>query len=170
MRTAIVILCALLCVFFTFGCVSNDNTPANTSTPTETPVTYTQTAAPSTTPVNTENPADSPTFPKPVVATTPEEKSISHPVNQSVLTERDRPTHNVTISGNTLNPAQISIASGDVVVWTNNDAAEHTLVSGVFNNTVAPNGGTERHIFIVPGTYNYVCTDQPSMKGTIIVT
>jgi plastocyanin len=87
-----------------------------------------------------------------------------------VLTTKNRPTHNVTISGNTLNPAQISIATGDVIVWTNNDATEHTLISGVFNNTITPNGGTARHIFIVPGTYNYACTDQPSMTGTITVT
>jgi plastocyanin len=166
MRKSIVILCALLCVFFTFGCIGNNNTPVNNTTPVPTPVVYTQTSTP-VAPSPAPNPADSSTVPKVAIPTN--QTPIHAPINQSVITEVNRTSHNVTISSNVLAPTQITIASGDIVVWTNNDPTAHIIVGSVFNNTIAPNGGTARHIFIVPGTYNYVCTDQPAMKGTIIV-
>jgi plastocyanin len=78
----------------------------------------------------------------------------------------------IAISGFAFSPATITIPKGATVIWTNNDAAAHTVVSDSGSEISSPSiakGETYAHTFSTPGTYTYHCSVHPSMKGTIIV-
>src|SRR4029453_5249197 len=65
-----------------------------------------------------------------------------------------------------------SVPVGGTVTWTNLGAQGHTATStdGIWDTgTVAP-GATAEILFDTPGTYNFVGTPHPWMKGTVVVT
>jgi len=70
-------------------------------------------------------------------------------------------------------PETITIVIGinNTVIWTNNDAALHTVTSGVggFYSTDLGKGGTYTFTFTVAGTYVYFCIYHGWMHGTVIV-
>src|SRR5262245_32490158 len=69
------------------------------------------------------------------------------------------------------NPNPVTIASGDTVVWTNNDPSVHRIVldDGSYDSgNLAP--GSTSSAAPVPGSGGtYHCTIHPSMTGTISV-
>jgi plastocyanin len=87
-----------------------------------------------------------------------------------------------TTGGNTINiknfafdPSSLTVKSGTVVKWTNNDGASHTIVSDsgspvAFSSDSISSGASYSFTFTQPGTYTYHCSIHPSMKGTIMVT
>lgn len=76
----------------------------------------------------------------------------------------------VDIAGFKFGPAEITIAVGDTVTWTNSDKQAHTATaSGKFDTgSIAP-GKTGTAKFDTAGTYTYICSFHPFMKGTIVV-
>ncbi len=70
-------------------------------------------------------------------------------------------------------PAVITVVIGvnNTVVWVNNDNAPHTVTStnGVFDSGNMNSGDTFTFTFTTPGTYQYICSYHPWMKGTVIV-
>lgn len=75
-------------------------------------------------------------------------------------------------------PAELEVAVGTAVTWTNLDDTEHTVTSGTPD---APDKGTFDHdlegaddrftfTFNAAGTYPYHCVLHPFMQGTITVT
>jgi len=77
---------------------------------------------------------------------------------------------NVTIEGNTYNPASVTISASQVVTWTNADSVPHTVTfdDGPDCSQVA-GGESIAANFSAPGTYPYHCTIHSSMHGTIVV-
>ena len=78
----------------------------------------------------------------------------------------------ISISGFAFNPASITIPKGATVIWTNQDATAHNIVSDTgneLNSDTFSKGETFAHTFNTPGTYTYHCGVHPSMKGEIIV-
>jgi len=69
-------------------------------------------------------------------------------------------------------PATIAITTGTTVTWTNNDAVAHTATAddGSFNSGNLDPGQRFSFTFDRPGTYAYICSYHPFMKGTITVT
>ena len=68
------------------------------------------------------------------------------------------------------NPAQLTVAVGTTVTWTNTDVVSHTSTSNanVWNSgTVAP-GGQFSFTFPTAGTFSYHCTIHPGMVGTVV--
>jgi plastocyanin len=68
-------------------------------------------------------------------------------------------------------PSPISIAAGDTITWTNNDAVAHTSTGddGSWNSgTIAPGANFSR-TFPSAGTFVYHCTIHPGMVGTVTV-
>jgi plastocyanin len=73
--------------------------------------------------------------------------------------------------------AVVIIGQNNTVVWTNNDAADHTVTSSTVpagaqtfdSGLISPSGGTFQVTFTVPGTYIYHCTLHTWMWGKIIV-
>ena len=80
--------------------------------------------------------------------------------------------HAVAISGFSFSPAQITIAVGDTITWTNSDAQGHTASAddGAWDAGPLPgNGGTRSVTFEQAGTFPYHCDIHPTMTGTVTV-
>lgn len=69
-------------------------------------------------------------------------------------------------------PANVTIAVGDTVRWTNTDDEQHTTTSdtGVWNSGPLNSGQSFAFTFNAPGTYGYFCAFHSGMRGTIVVT
>lgn len=69
-------------------------------------------------------------------------------------------------------PAEATATVGDVVAWSNSDAAPHTatLDDGACATGNIPTGGTGALIFNTAGTFTYHCAIHPTMTGTVVVT
>ncbi len=73
--------------------------------------------------------------------------------------------------------ANVTVAKGGKVTWTNNDALAHTVTSTTipsgaqsFDSGNMAAGATYSVTFTVDGTYHYVCSYHPWMNGIVIVT
>jgi amicyanin len=80
-------------------------------------------------------------------------------------------THAVAIADFAFAPATLTIAAGDTVTWTNEDAMIHTAtsVNGAFDSGDLEEGESYSLTFTTPGTYDYLCTPHPTMTGRIVV-
>lgn len=84
-------------------------------------------------------------------------------------------------------PKKLTISSGDMVVWKNEDTEPHTVTSGrgsgiasvqtnekgdpdgIFDSKLFAPGESWSHAFYTPGTYSYFCTIHPWMEGVVTV-
>ena len=68
-------------------------------------------------------------------------------------------------------PAQLTVAVGSQVTWTNHDEETHTITSaaGVFGSAGLGHDETFSQTFTQPGTYPYFCALHPQMRATVIV-
>jgi plastocyanin len=77
----------------------------------------------------------------------------------------------VLIVGRAYQPSQLTVGLGQTVVWRDESFGQHTVTSvdGLFNSGVMSTGSSYTMTFAKAGTFNYVCTIHPTMKGSIIV-
>jgi plastocyanin len=79
----------------------------------------------------------------------------------------------VTIDNFTFTPAQITVAPGTRVVWTNRDDIPHTVVDAANPRAIkSPPLDTDdsyARVFDKAGTYTYFCSLHPHMTGSVIV-
>ena len=69
-------------------------------------------------------------------------------------------------------PAKLSVSAGETVTWKFEDKGiPHNVVADdkSFKSEIKDSGSFE-HTFDKPGTFSYVCTVHPDMKGTVTVT
>jgi LPXTG-motif cell wall-anchored protein len=68
-------------------------------------------------------------------------------------------------------PASVTISVGDTVTWHNSGQAPHTATAndGSFDTGTINAGGSGSHTFSTAGTFGYICTIHPNMKGTVRV-
>ena len=70
-------------------------------------------------------------------------------------------------------PDNITIVIGvnNTVIWTNNDNEAHTVTAtdGSFDSGNMNAGATFTYTFTKPGTYTYICTYHPWMRGYVTV-
>lgn len=80
-------------------------------------------------------------------------------------------TVNVKIQGFAFDPTPLTVNVGDTVTWTNNDTAPHnaTADDGTFKTPDLQQGQSASVTMTKPGTFAYICTIHPRMKGTVIV-
>lgn len=80
-------------------------------------------------------------------------------------------TANVEIKQMKFQPASVTIAKGDTVMWTNTMAIEHTVTAdnGSFDSGPLEQNQTFSHTFSASGTVGYHCTIHRSMKGQVVV-
>ncbi len=80
-------------------------------------------------------------------------------------------TVTVTIKNFAFEPATITIAAGDTVVFVNEDGAPHTATAsnGTFDTGNLSTGESGSISVIDAGTYEYFCAIHPAMKGTVVV-
>jgi plastocyanin len=80
----------------------------------------------------------------------------------------------VAIQNYSFIPASITVTPGTTVTWTNLDTVDHTVTSvapspDVLNSPVLHQGDTFQFTFNQTGTYPYLCTIHPFMRGTVTV-
>lgn len=77
----------------------------------------------------------------------------------------------VLIVGRAYQPSQLMVGLGQTVVWRDESFGQHTVTSvdGLFNSGVMSTGSSYTMTFAKAGTFNYVCTIHPTMKGSIVV-
>ena len=92
----------------------------------------------------------------------------------------------VLISGFRFQPAELTVAAGTTVTWTNDDAILHTVTSGTSvkkddfgNYDITPDGRVDGSMpdkgkafsftFATPGDYAYFCSRHNNMTGRIVV-
>jgi plastocyanin len=68
-------------------------------------------------------------------------------------------------------PAKLEVEAGDKITWTNNGKVDegHTVTGDGFDSGVFKEGETYSLTLKSPGTYDYICTLHPNMKGSIEV-
>ncbi|HTY90029.1 MAG TPA: cupredoxin family copper-binding protein [Methanocella sp.] len=66
-------------------------------------------------------------------------------------------------------PAQVTIASGGTVTWTNMDSIVHDVKFKDAESPEMKKGEQYSKTFDKPGTYDYICEIHPYMKGQVIV-
>jgi plastocyanin len=79
----------------------------------------------------------------------------------------------VTIDNFAYAPAQITVAVGTRVVWTNGDDIPHTVTDAgqprAYKSAALDTDEVFSYIFRTPGTYQYFCSLHPHMQGTVVV-
>jgi amicyanin len=80
----------------------------------------------------------------------------------------------VVIKNFAFSPASLSVKVGTKVTFVNQDNVTHTATgsgsSSSINSGNLQQGQTYTITFTKAGTYSYICTIHPYMKGTIVVT
>ena len=80
-------------------------------------------------------------------------------------------THTVVMEGVAFVPETLSVKQGDTVIWVNKDLFPHTATAqdrSFDSPEMAPNK-TWKYTATKSGTFPYVCTLHPTMKGTLVV-
>ena len=77
----------------------------------------------------------------------------------------------VSIANFAFEPAEITIAPGGSVTWTNDDGAPHGLKykDGAAGTDLLLPGASFSRRFDQPGTYDYNCSVHPYMTGHVVV-
>ena len=102
--------------------------------------------------------------------TTPTDIPTATPAATDTATPATTPMNvEVTIKDLAFDPANVSISVGDTVIWKNEDKVNHQIKIGDVESTLFSEGKTFNHTFNTTGTFSYICTIHPSMKGTVIV-
>jgi plastocyanin len=79
-------------------------------------------------------------------------------------------THTVTIDGAQFSPADLTVKTGDTIVWVNRDLLAHTATSrdGSFDSKVIQPGQSWRFVAKRAGHFAYACSFHP-MDGVLKV-
>jgi plastocyanin len=79
--------------------------------------------------------------------------------------------HTVTIDATRFQPESVTIMAGDIVVWINKDLIPHTASSqaGSFDSGTIAAGASWQQTFTGKGSFGYVCSFHPTMKGRLQV-
>jgi plastocyanin len=105
--------------------------------------------------------------PRPV-ATTPAPTTAVSTTAPAVPVRGDQ----VSIDGFAFAPVTLTVPVGTTVTWTNRDEEPHTVAAsdGSFHSPGMGTGATFAHTFATVGTFDYVCSIHPMMRGTVVVT
>ena len=87
----------------------------------------------------------------------------------ATTTEEASKSFDVTIQNFSFSPNPLTISKGDTVVFTNKDSAQHQVKGNGFESGIMQKNDTFRFQFNTLGTFDYICSIHPVMKGNIIV-
>jgi plastocyanin len=92
-------------------------------------------------------------------------------VSDAVPADPQTKTHTVTIEALKYSPPTLEVKSGDTIVWRNKDPFPHTVTAEnrSFDSGEIAADHSWKFTARQPGTYPYVCTLHPTMKGSLVV-
>lgn len=93
----------------------------------------------------------------------------SSQTNPQISPKTSVASNNIVIQNFSFNPSSLTVKQGTKVAWVNNDSAPHKIKSDAFNSTDLNQGDKFEFTFNNKGTFTYICSIHPSMKGEIIV-
>jgi amicyanin len=76
---------------------------------------------------------------------------------------------NITIQNFSFNPPELNIKKGDAVTWTNQDTVSHRILGSSFQSDALSKGQSFSLTFNSTGSFDYICSIHPFMKGKIVV-
>jgi plastocyanin len=101
---------------------------------------------------------------------------LSNPITTQVFSQENSvsiaPRAADPNNGLSFDPPQISVPTGTIVSWTNEDSIQHTVTSdeeGLFDAGPISPGDTFEDAFDTPGEYGYHCAIHPFMTGRVMV-
>ena len=76
----------------------------------------------------------------------------------------------VSVANFAYDPASVTVAVGGTVTWTNSDSETHTVTfdGGPDCGDIAQGASVSR-TFDTAGSFGYICTIHPTMRGTVVV-
>jgi plastocyanin len=79
--------------------------------------------------------------------------------------------HTVKLQNFGFAPAELTVARGDTVIWSNTDFVPHTATArnSAWDSKAIEANGSWRWVAREAGRYDYYCVFHPNMKGTIDV-
>ncbi|HKV61266.1 MAG TPA: cupredoxin family copper-binding protein [Candidatus Acidoferrum sp.] len=91
--------------------------------------------------------------------------------NFTANAEQKSETVEVKIDNFSFGPAELTVAVGTTVTWTNHDDIPHTVVSTdkVFKSKVLDTDEKFSYTFAQVGTFPYFCSIHPKMTGKVVV-
>ena len=76
----------------------------------------------------------------------------------------------VTVHNFKFAPAKVTVKKGTTVTWKFvKDPAPHNVTGKGFKSKSKISSGSYSHKFAKAGTYKYICSIHPNMKGTVVV-
>ena len=104
-----------------------------------------------------------------ILLTSPFALAVCAQIAQAATTAKG--SAKVSIANFEFTPAEITIAPGESVTWTNDDGAPHGLAyhDGAKGTDLMLPGATFSRRFDQPGTYDYNCAVHPYMIGRVVV-
>jgi plastocyanin len=92
-------------------------------------------------------------------------------VSEQTAASTEKVGAKVSIANFAFTPAEITIAPGESVTWTNDDGAPHGLeyADGAKGTDLLLPGASFSRQFDRPGTYDYNCSVHPYMTGRVVV-
>jgi plastocyanin len=83
----------------------------------------------------------------------------------------ERPARTVAIENLAFAPSTLRVKQGDTVVWRNADLFPHDVTAdgGAFSSQSIAANGSWKYTAAKNGTFPYICTIHPTMKGVLIV-
>lgn len=112
----------------------------------------------------TAPPAQTEASPPPATETSTTEDSVPSGTNAPRAAK-------VEIEDFAYGPDPVTVQAGGKVIWLNRDSTPHTATAedGSFDTGTLEEGKLKSETFKEPGTYPYVCSIHPQMKGTVEV-
>lgn len=101
----------------------------------------------------------------------PSSDQNTQPVNNTTQNQETQAVqeNTVVIENFSFSPSELVVKKGTKITWINNDSASHTIKSDAFQSGDLSNGGKYEFTFENTGTFSYICSIHPSMKGKITV-
>ena len=98
-------------------------------------------------------------------------RDVARPPASRRATASARPAATVAMQDFYFSPKTVTIDAGETIKWDNKGKAEegHTATGDSFDSAILKQGETYTHKFATVGTFDYICTLHPSMKGTVVV-
>lgn len=92
-------------------------------------------------------------------------------ISLSVVSLQTYANSSVAISAFAFAPISIEVPVGSLVIWTNQDGANHSVIgdAGSFASDTLTQGQSFSHTFNMAGTYKYHCGFHKYMTGTVVV-
>ena len=89
----------------------------------------------------------------------------------TIIVQSDTIVKEVSINQFAFSPATLTVSTGTVVKWTNNDPVSHIVTSddGTFDSGVMNQGTIYSHTFNTKGSFPYHCHIHPFMSGIVVV-